>query len=314
MGKKERPYYGHTASINDHGTQVASWAVTTIQDPRHALNKTKLYDASRYDLEKPVVKKLYATIDMSGPPREITVRVNGDLPKDHPIYDKIRQGVPTGCGRGEKTYDGRAQPMLEVLSGNTTVWLTEMINEQRIANGLAPWPLRLNIKTASDAQAAEIFEASNRDAQATGYMQNVLQYRFHAQRGLGFEDIAAQMSLPIEQIKDFEVFDRAHPAVLDAFIAGRVTMRRIKVEIVKLPQAEQEAALERPAAFRVARTVGLVTQGEGKRILGAISRFPEKMSRSQVEALVRYIVADRAALKDFPVLRNAIEAPEGDDE
>lgn len=301
MAQKIRPNLGYTGTWTDSGPRVDAECLMWIGDPLHTLNQMGRYDPTRYNLEKPEVSRQFETIRDRGVPSAIIVRINGDLPKGHPVYDYLKQQYPKGS---KDAYDGSPQPNIEIIAGNCRRWLALLAIEARIESGApvdvvrrVPIDVRKNV---SNAMMVDIFEEENNNRQANGWFQQLLNYRSRLAEGMDPEAIGKRMGQPPRIIAEFAVFDVIEDEVARRYSAGQVTLARVK-ELAAVPRAEQVAQLDaRPQVQRQKREGGPLSPVKMRRaadaIIAADPILDSELSLKDVAAVLRFASGDHNAL------------------
>lgn len=297
-GVKNRPGIGHDGTWTDRGPEVPPEALLTVRDKDHTLNaKYGLHDPTRYDLKHAAVQGMLATIRASGPIGTIIVRLNGLLPRRHPITHALRELYPKSSA---KPYLGEEQPCIEVLEGATRTWLTCLVNEERRAKGLRPYKVTLKlIPNCTDEEAREIFLKAQADRQGNSFLQELALYRSYQRTG-GYADaaeLAAALHQPAARVAEYAAFDSVEDVVATAYSNNKMSLAQVKV-IAKLPRAEQAAALQAPPPTRSSHVVKF----SAKQTLQLADRFdasPDLKRRTfthaEVVTLLRVVGGDQDA-------------------
>lgn len=313
-GGKIRPNFGHTGGRSDTlGPIVDAEVLTGIWDKAHGLHAS-CYEAARYSPEAfkddPIVQELRATIDSGGCPDRLIVRMNGTIevprkkgaPVD-PIIQYLRDTYPAGS---KDAYEDTQQPRLEVLSGNTRLWLTLEVNRVRRENGLKPYKVPIDLRpNCPDGTARDIFLKSNAHRRGNSFSQNLKIFRSLVADGIDkVDELALQLGVPASMVNTFVVCGSCEDAVVEAFAAGQIRERRLG-EIAKLPRSKQVAALaEKKTA--TPKSTGQISPYRLKRAADVLEIrvseakpndvIPSYSARDMVQ-LLRRIAGDDQALK-----------------
>ena len=297
-GVKNRPEIGHDGTWTDRGPEVPPEALLTVRDKDHTLNaKFGLLDPTRYDLKHSAVQGMLATIRSSGPIGVLIVRLNGLLPRRHPITHALRELYPKNSA---KPYLGEEQPAIEVLEGATRTWLTCLVNEERREKGLRPYKVTLKIiPNCTDEEARDIFLKAQADRQGNSFLQELALYRSYQRTG-GFSstaELAEALHQPAARVAEYAAFDGVEDAVAAAYGNNKVSLAQVRA-IAKLPRAEQVAALAAPPPTRASHVVKFSAK-QTLRLADRLDAAPDLKRRSfthaEVVDLLRVVGGDQDA-------------------
>jgi hypothetical protein len=289
-GIKDRSFLGWSGVVNDRGMQVRPEVLTPIWDPQSPLHH--LHDASRYAADNPVLQRLAVTVRSGVVPGRLVVWQYGMLPKGHPVYAFLKRTYPIGS---DKPYDGSPQPRLCIAAGNSRALCAQQANADPERAEFDPIRVPLDFRKRLTVQEAwTVFHLEQRDRQQNGFWQRLGIYRnYRETREAG--ELPGLMAEPAGALAVYAAFDQASDAVIDAFVAGKVSLLRVR-QLVKLPIEQQGAALNAKPEKR--------QHGQGAlsplRLREAAERFKaekgRKYSAAEVGALLEYAAGDRAVV------------------